>query len=243
MNKKNISRWLTGVAACGLAAGTVAAPFSVSYSDTMTAVSGALSTEVIAGQLVTVQFILDNGGGSAANQAWSAANLKCVVFTFNNAQDRFVAIDYSSSPLAAGPSSVATGSFTTNGAGQLQAGLIDWEHYPFPIPNPFVTNLTGVTFVDDWFVNQFNHVVAFNNGQTGFVNVVNNGQVANWSNPVVSNGVCSGGSGPPPPPPSVTSQSIPTLGEWSLIAMSALVCLLALARLSGVPGRGRRRIS
>ena len=171
----------------------MAAPFSVSYTDTVS--SSTIPTEIIVGQQATVQFILDNGNNSAANQTWSAANLKCVIFTFNNGQNKSVAIDYSGSPLAAGPSSVATGNFTTNGAGQLQAGTFDWEDYRDPIPNPHVTNIAGVILVRDWFIDHLNHVIGFDAGQVAFTNVINDDQVTNWSNPVPSSGVCSGGPG------------------------------------------------
>ena len=192
--KIGISKWLGVVVACGLSVGAVAAPFSVSYTDT---VSGSPPPAgIVNGEQVTVQFILDNGNTSAVNQTWTAANLRLVCFTFNNAQDRFVAIDYSGSPLTAnGSTVVATGSFTTNGAGQLQAGTIDWEDFRDPVPVPHVTNLAGVTTVDDWFIDHFNHVIAFNTGQLGFTNVVNDDTVTNWSNPVPSNGTCSGGTG------------------------------------------------
>jgi hypothetical protein len=219
---KAVSTWSAGIAACGLAVGAAAAPFSVTYTDTVSATPPP--ADIINGQQVTVQFILDNGGSSTATQTWSAGDLKCVIFTFNNAQDKSVAIDYSGSPLATGASTVAIGSFTTNGAGQLQPGTFDWEDYRDPVPNPFVTNLTGVTTVSDWFIDQFNHVIAFNTGQLGFTNVTNDGVVTNWSNPVPSNGVCAGGSGPPPPPPAAT-QSIPTLGEWGLILLSGLLAV------------------
>lgn len=194
MIKGNISKWLIGAAACGLAVGAIAAPFSVTYTDTVSAL--APPPGIINGQQVTVKFVLDNGNSSAANQTWSAANLKLVCFTFNNAQDKSVAIDYSGSPLSSGPTVVTAGNFTTNAAGQLQTGTIDWEDFRDPIPNPHVTNLAGVTVVRDWFIDHFNHVIGFDTGQLGFTNVLIDDQVTNWTNPVPSSGVCSGGSGP-----------------------------------------------
>ena len=225
--KKIISKWLIGAAVCGLAAGAGAAPFSVTYTDTVSAVTPPPG--IIDGQKVTVEFVLDNGGSSAANQTWSAADLKFACFTFNDAQDQYVAIDYSASALVAGPSVVTSGNFTTNGAGQLQAGAIDWEDYRAPVPVPHVTNIAGVTAVLDWFIDAFNHVIAFNTGQLGFTNVTNDGQATNWSNPVASSGAC-GASAPLPPPPSV-SQPIPTLSEWGLVMLSGLLALGAVFSL------------
>lgn len=198
MIKGSISKWLTGLAACGLAVGAMATPFSVKYTDTVSAVTPPPG--IINGEQVTVEFILDNGNSSAANQTWSAANLKLVCFTFNNAQDKSVSIDYSGSPLTAnGSTVVTTGNFTTNASGQLQTGTIDWEDFRDPIPNPHVTNLAGVTTVSDWFIDHFNHVIRFNTGQLGFANVTNDDAVTNWSNPVASNGLCSGGAAIAPP--------------------------------------------
>ena len=220
-----VSKWLTGAALCALAVGAVAAPFSVKHVDT---VSGAsLPAGIISGQQFTVEFILDNGGSSTASQTWSAANLKLVCFTFNNAQDKSVSIDYSSTPLTAGSTVVTIGSFTTNGAGQLQPGVIDWEDDRDPIPNPHVTNLAGVTDVNAWFIDHLNSVLDVNTGQVGFTNVASDDQVTNWSNPVASNGACSGGGvlpPPPPPPPVATSvQPVPTLGEWALLMLTGLL--------------------
>jgi len=234
MNKTGMSKWIVA-AACTLSVGAVAAPFSVTYSDTVSAF--APPAGIVNGQLVSVQFILDNGGSSAANQTWTAADLKCAIFTFNNAQDKFVAINYSANPLVAGSSTVATGSFTTNGAGQLQAGTFDWEDFRDPVPVPHVTNLAGVVTVDDWFIDRFNHVIAFNTGQLGFTNVTNDGVVTNWSNPVSSSGTCAGGSGPPPPPPPppAVAEPIPTLSEWALLMLSGLLAVGAAFSLRRRP--------
>ena len=190
--KRTISEWLTGVAAGALAIGAAAAPFSVKYSDTVSTSSVAAIPN---GQQVNVGLILDNGSSSTASQSWSATNLKCIIFTFNNDPTKFAAINYSGSPLSAGPETFLLGSFTTNGSGQLQAGTIDWEDFRSPFTAPNLTNIAGVTAVSDWFIDAFNHVIAFGAaGQLGFTNVTNNGQVTNWSNPVSSTGSCSGGS-------------------------------------------------
>ena len=89
MIKGSISKWLAGVAACGLAVGAVAAPFSVTYTDTV--IQSNLAA-VPNGEAVSVAFILDNGNSTTVNQVWSAANLKCVIFTFNNDPTKFAAI-------------------------------------------------------------------------------------------------------------------------------------------------------
>jgi hypothetical protein len=223
MVTKAVAKWFVGASACGLALVAMAAPFSVTYTDTVLSATGPLAAEIANGQQVTVQLILDNGNGTAANQTWSASHLQCVIFTFNNAQDRFVAIDYSGGPLS-GAGTTTTGSFTTNGAGQLQAGTFEWDDLRDPIPNPHLTNIAGVTTVNFFYIDGFNDVIFFNAGQqVGFTNVANNDQVANWSNPVASDGVCAGSGALPPPPAS--SQPIPTLTEWGLVILSGLLTL------------------
>jgi hypothetical protein len=195
---RSISKWLTGLAAYALVVAAAAAPFSVRYTDTTSVVTPTAG--VIDGQQVTVEFILDNGNTTVVSQTWSAANLKRVCFTFNNAQDKSVAIDYSGSPLTAnGSTVVTTGNFTTNAAGQLQAGTIDWEDFRDPIPVPHATNIAGVAVVRDWFIDHLNHVLGFDAGQIGFVNVTNDDTVTNWSNPVPSSGACSAVAGVSPP--------------------------------------------
>lgn len=232
MIKGSISKWLTGVAACGLAVGAVAAPFSVKYSDT---VFNSSVAAIPNGQQVTVEFILDNGGSSTASQSWSAANLKLVCFTFNNDPTKFASINYSGSPLTAGPETFVLGSFTTNGSGQLQSGALDWEDFRSPFTAPNLTNIAGVTAVTDWFIDAFNHVVSFGAaGQLGFTNVTNDGQFTNWSNPVASTGSCSGGSSGPGP---TTNTPIPTLSEWALVLLIGLMLAVGAA---AVRGRYRR---
>jgi hypothetical protein len=216
--KQTISKWLTGAAAGGLAVGVLAAPFSVTYTDTVNFTD--LPAEVLLGQQATIKLILDNGNSTAANQTWSAANLKCIIFTFNNVQNKSVTIDYSASPLSPGPSTFISGNFTTNGAGQLQAGTINWNDYREPIPNPHVTNIAGVTLVNDWFIDSVNNVLFLDSAEIGFANVAKDGPVTNWSNPVPS-GVC--GAAPPPPP--ATSQAVPTMSEWGLFMISGLLAL------------------
>jgi hypothetical protein len=219
--KKTILKWLTGAAAFGFAAGTMAAPFSVKYTDT---VSTASVLGINNGQQATIELIVDNGNSSVANQTWSAANVECVTFKFNNAQDLFVAINYSDSPFT----SNTTGNFTTNGAGVLQTAPSNWADTSNPIVNPVVTNIAGSTPVQDWVINHINDVLFLNGANNvGFTNVINDTIAADWSNPVPSNGNCSGASGPPAAP----SQPVPMLTDWVLLMLSGLLALGAVFSL------------
>jgi IPTL-CTERM motif len=218
MVKKTISKWLIGAAALGFAAGTMAAPFSVKYTDT---VSTPSVLGINNGQQATIELIVDNGNSSVASQTWSAANVKVVCFTFNNAQDLFVAINYSGSPVT----SNTTGNFTTNGAGVLQTAPSNWADTSNPIVNPVVTNIAGSTPVQDWVINGINDVLFLNGGNSvGFTNVTNDTVAADWSNPVPANGVCAGFFAPAPArPPS--AHPIPTLTTWGVVMLSSLLLL------------------
>jgi hypothetical protein len=204
-----ISKWLVGLAAFGFALGAVSAPYSVTYTDT----ANASVSDIIGNEQATVKFVFDNGNSSVANQAWTAFDVQCVIFTFNNAQNKYVAFNYSGKPFT----DFTLGNFTTNGAGQLQSGTFEW--FDDPITNPYVTNITGATGFYDWVINHYNDVLFWggSNG-VGFNNVLNDDQFTNWSNPVPANGVCAGYFPP---------ISIPTLSEWGKLILSMLLVLVA----------------
>ncbi len=212
--KNSLARWLIGAAMFGLAAGVIAAPYSVTYTDTATT-SDTLPAGINAGQQFSVTFVLDNGNSSTANQSWSADNVQCAIFTFNNAQDKYLAINISANPFT----SSTLGNFTTDGAGNLQTGTISW-YDDGPIAAPQVTNVAGFSGANAWYINGGNDVVNFNstNVSVGMATVANDVQVTNWSNPVPGAGVCAGFFAAP-----VQSQPIPTLGEWGMIVLSILL--------------------
>jgi hypothetical protein len=238
------TKGLVGACACGLAALSWAAPFSVKYADTVGA--SGLPAEILVNQQAIVELILDNGNSSATNQSWSASHLKCIIFTFNNAHDKWVAINYSGSPLSANAETAVIGTFATNGSGQLQSGTFDWEDFRTPFNTPNSSNLSGSPAVGAWFIDHFNSVLSLGSAppkNVDFLNVTHDDQTANWSNPVSSTGTCAGPSTPPITPPPIVSAavSVPTLSEWGLVALSLLVTLIALVRRSGLSSIGRRR--
>jgi hypothetical protein len=167
MKKQSPLKWLTGAAALGFATGAMAAPYSVTYADTTS--NSVASAGINSGEQATIKLILDNGNSSVANQTWTSANAKCVIFTFNNAQNLFVAINYSASTLP-----FITGSFTTNGAGVLQTAPTDWGDGSDPVIGTVSTNITGATPVAQWFINGSNNVIDINAGPISFTNVGNN---------------------------------------------------------------------
>jgi hypothetical protein len=212
MLKKNIAKWLTGAAAFGFAAGAMAAPYSVTYTDTTS--NSLVLAGINSGEQATIKLILDNGNNSVANQTWTGANLKCAIFTFNNS-NLFIAINYSASTFT-----LANGSFTTNGAGVLQTAPTDWEDTSDPVNGTVTTNIAGITAVSEWFIDGLNEVVDINFGLIDFTNVGNNIVAANWSNPVLDSGAC--GAAPPPPQ---TQAAVPTLTPWALVMLSSLLFL------------------
>lgn len=213
--KQQLSKWLASAALLGLAAGAIAAPYSVTYTDTATSVD-SFPAGINSGQQFTVKFVFDNGNSSAANQSWSASNVQCAIFTFNNAQDKFLAINISTKPFT----SSTVGNFTTDGTGKLRAGAISWWD-DGPIANPQVSNVAGFGGgANAWYINGGNDVVNFNatTVSVGMATVANNVQVTNWSNPVPAAGVCAGFFAGP-----VQSQAIPTLGSWGMIVLTTLL--------------------
>jgi hypothetical protein len=214
---KHIAKLFIAVATLGFAVSGMAAPYSVTYSDTAFT-GGFYPPGINAGELATVRFVLDNGNNSTANQTWTAANVQCVIFTFNNVQNAYAAIQYSGNSFYR-----TVGNFTTDGSGQLQSGTIDWEDGS-PITAPHRTNIPGASNLDSWYINNDNDVLFWNNpsGEIGFVNVNSDDQVTNWSNPIPAYGVCDRYFAP---------TSIPAMSGWG---MSIMASLLSLAAITGL---------
>ncbi len=216
---RNISRWLTAAAAFGLAAGAMAAPYLVTYTDT---VSTPTVLGIINGQEASIKLVLDNGNSSVASQTWTAANVQCAIFTFNNAQNLFMAINYAGMPFT----NETIGNFTTNPAGVLQTAPGSWVDFPVVASN-VVTNIASP--VSEWFIDGVNNVL-FLSSQIGFTNVANDIIAANWSNPVPFSGVCGA------PRPALVQSAIPTLTPWGMVMLSGLLALGVVISL-----RRRRR--
>ncbi len=219
--KKPILAWVICATALAIASIANAAPYAVTYTDTIGGGTNAI-TGINIGEQTNATLVFDNGNNSVANQTWSAADVQCVIFTFNNAKDKFAAVNYAGAPFT----SVTTGSFATNGAGQLQAGTFDWEDGTDPITNPFVTNIAGVTSFEDWYLDAANRVVYLNVGAIGYTNVVNDTQVTNWTNPIPAPGLCASFF-----QPQSQNQVIPTLSQWGVIILSVLIGVAAVAGL------------
>lgn len=223
---KQLLRLWAGVAFVLVAGVASAAPYSVTFSDTASSLD-TFPAGVSAGQQFTAKVVFDNGGTTATNQSWSADNVQCMIFTFNNAQDKFMAMNYSGAGFTS-----TSGNFTTDGSGLLQAGTIDWFD-DGPIAVPQASNIAGFTNgAVAWFLNGANDVVNFNssNVSVGFVNVGNDTTVTNWTNPVPAPGACAALFLPKAP-----ALPVPTLGEWAMILLSILLAA------GGILARRRQR--
>jgi len=225
--KMSSSAAVLAAAALVLAAAANAAPYAVTHTDLLNT-NSVLPAGITAGQNMATTFVLDNGNAVATSQTWSAASVQCVIFRFNNAADRFLAVNYVGAPF----SSSTTGSFTTDGAGVIQAGSIVWIDFPPPVPpGKVVTNVVGAGPLDGWFINANNDVVLWNPSDSpsvGYVNVGNDTTTTNWSNPVPAPGLCASFLSPGS---AGVSTGIPALNEWGLIVLSTLLGLAALVGL------------
>ena len=213
------------IALFGWTLGANAAPFLTTFSGST--LDEDQPATVIPGEQFTISFVLDNGGNTAINQTWDSTHVRCVIFRFNNAQNREVSIGYAGSGFQGSNSGI----FVTSGTGQLTQVPSAWTDFGEPIPNQ--TSNVGAGPVFSWFVNAINDVVYFDSDGTsvGLSNVGNNTTAAFWSNPVPSTASCAVA-----PLPQV---QVPTLNEWGVIALSALLGILALfgVRRAGA-GRG-----
>lgn len=206
-----------------------AAPFSVSYTDTITTYA-SLPSGVNSGEQVTTIFVLDNGGGSNLNQTWNASDVQCVIFRFNDAQNLYTAVDYSGSSFNS-----TSGSFATDGSGALTSAPSAWNDTAEPIVAPTAENLTGSPRPHAWYINAANDIVMWNNYNlaVGFNNVGNDTDPAYWTDPVSASGTCAS-YGPYAQYVAPTAINVPTLSEWGMILLSSLLALgsvFALRRL------------
>lgn len=156
-------------AALLIASGAHAVPIQFEYNDT---VSISLIAGVTAGQSANLTLTLDNGGATTLLQTWAAADLQAVTWDFANGG----LVTTFSSPFDGGLVET-TGSFTTNGAGDLTAVPTFW--YDNSITTDSVTTGAGSNFA--WFINGGNYVYAEGGDGIGLAGVSGITDAANWS--------------------------------------------------------------
>lgn len=203
------------VAALVLPWAVMAAPFAIQYSGTVNAGSGFAAFP--SGSTYHAVLVMDNGGSSAASQAWTGANLTCVYYT--NASGTAV---YSQN-LIATPASSA-GSVTTDAGGALTAMFTGVSNADA------VMNAVGFSPVapGSWFTNAANdvfydNVTSFGDAAGGTVMTT-----AAWTNPQPWPVACTAAAYAAV---LAAANRVPTLSEWSLMIMASLIAVGAFFSL------------
>jgi hypothetical protein len=208
---------LCALLACAAGA-AAAAPYAVTYTGT---IANSSFAQIVNGQHYSITFVFDNGGNTAVNQTWAAADLRCTIWRMNDAGNAVFAQDLS--PLAS-PPTAATGSITTNGSAVMTSMFSGISSSP---AGPDFTS-SGFTHPVPlhWFANGSNNVLRDGAAAHAFDDVAGGVQMnpTNWLLHTYD-GPCSA----PPPAPAATA--VPTLGEWALIALSLAAATLGAGAL------------
>ena len=185
----------------------VAAPFTVTYTDTVLASSTIPPYNT--GEAFTISIVLDNGGTSVASQTWTSADITSITFTINDAPDTITTVF---SPISL---TTSTGSFVTNAAGVLTAVPSAWNDNGFPLNSTVLSTNDPDLPVNAFFINSANGVYFSNTNVAEMTNVANNTTAANWSNPV-SAGVLA------------PATAVPALSQWAMIMLSLMLLAIGL---------------
>lgn len=186
----------------------IAAPFTVTYLDTIAATSS--SPPYNTNEAHTITILLDNGGTSAASQTWTSADIISITFNMNDAPNTITTIF---SPVVL---TTDVGSFVTDAAGVLTAVPSNWSDFiAFGTPASSTilsTNDTNLP-VSGFFINGLNAVYASASNTASMNNVANNIVAANWSNPAA-----------------IAPSTIPTLSQWAMILLSLMLLVIGLLK-------------
>lgn len=213
-----MTRILIAMALAYAAATAAAAPYAVTYTGT---IANSSFAQIVNGEHYRITFVFDNGGNTAVNQTWGAADLRCAIWRMNDAGNAVFAQDLS--PLAS-PPTAATGSITTNGSGVLTGMFTgvssspagpDFSSSGFTHPVPL-----------HWFANGSNSVLRDGASAHAFDDAAGGVQMhpTNWLLHTPS-GPCAAAVAPGVPP-----TPVPTLGPVGLALLAGLVGLMDGAR-------------
>ncbi len=147
-----------------------AAVFNFTYTDTVSGNSGVDNVSI--GDTAVITYQLDNGGTSLLNQTWTDSDIVSVTFDFGNG-----AHTTTFDPNAGDGLDFSTGSFTTDGAGQLTDVPSFWAD--LASVNVISTNSSQTP--TGWIVNGVNGVYATNVGVVDLANVSGNIVASNWT--------------------------------------------------------------
>jgi hypothetical protein len=190
----------------------VADPYSVTWTDTIAAGSTA---PYIVGQSMSVTYVLDNGGTSAASQTWNAVDVVSVKFVLNNGAITTIFDPNSTNGLAN-----TAGSFVTDATGALTSVPSAWIDNDGPSPVISSNDPQGATDLR-WYVNGSNSVYGNRSNPSDWryadaTSVGNNIDPADWSNPASA---------------AATATSVPTMSLYSLVLTTLGLLLVAVRRL------------
>ena len=133
---------------------------------------------------------MNNGNASAASQVWSADDVECVIFRFNDARDVVYAEDISST------NPYLSGSVVTNETGTLTAffdQIVNDRDAGTPLENYSTRGFSGPPLAVNWYLIGQNNIF-YADGLTVSVGDASGGvqmTPASWSNPEEYRGDCS----------------------------------------------------
>ena len=159
-----------GLALMVMATSASAVPFSYRFESTASSTSGLPAG---AGDPVSITVTLDNGGADTVNQTWTAADLLSVVFDINNGA---ATLNFFS-PFDGGLFT-DSGSFSTDGAGNLTSVMQDWSDR-FAATDFVASPASDPLF--SWAINGFNAVLASDTVEVRLEAVGGTIDPANWA--------------------------------------------------------------
>jgi hypothetical protein len=126
------------------------------------------------GDQVKVVIAMDNGGNALFNQTWNASDVLSVTFEFNNGAHKTVF-----NPNGGNGFSTDSGSFVTDGSGQLIEVPSDWTDTSNV--NAISTNSTQTP--NGWYLNEVNDKYFTNSDSfaVGFTDAASNTVASNWT--------------------------------------------------------------
>lgn len=214
MRTRTWSKLFSALALCGVItsqATAVAAPFAIQYTGTVSGGSGFPSFP--SGSTYHAVLVFDNGGATAANQAWTGANLTCAYFANTSGSAA-----YAQNLVATPPG--AAGSATTDAAGVLTANFTDVDN------TDNAPNAVGFAPIAPvaWFDNNVNDIFYENAFANSFGDAAGGVQMApsNWTNPTHWTLPCTAAAYSTFV---AAGTRVPTLSEWNLMIMAGLLAI------------------
>jgi len=222
-------RALAATAALLASGGAMAAPYATTYHGTIA--NSGMPTYAPDGAAFTLTLVFDNGGSTAANQSWGINRLTCGFWRWSPGPAQSVTVALN---LGGGVAQGA-GSAVTNAAGALTAvfSAVTTGVAPLPWAAFGVSGLPAGGVAGGWgadgnplvFGVQAPWGGSFDDGVAGGGVQMTPGR---WSAPQPYTGACDATAVPPAAP--APAAAIPTLTQWGLLALSALLGLAALRR-------------